>query len=268
MLCDCHLIDSLRHNTALLSYRMRNRCHNTTGPVLSQHFFPEMDRIVFPASSVYTGRNDLKGMTMYNAVIFDFDGTIADSSAQVDRILDRLAIRYHFQGLSARDFKHREGLSFLKMIRMLLFIRKVGTEFKRRYGEYLGLIQPFDRMLDLLAAVSSAGYPLVIISSNTEANIREFFRMHHFGENMTVLSSEGLFGKHKAIRRYLRQTGHRAGDVLYVGDEIRDIHACHKAGINIAFVTWGLDGKEDVCDLMPRYIIDDPDQLRDIIVNR
>jgi phosphoglycolate phosphatase len=204
---------------------------------------------------------------MYRYIIFDFDGTIADSGALVDKILDDLAVKNKFQGLSAKDFKHREGLTLSKKIQMLLFIRKVSKTFKERYKEIIPVLKPFEKMLGLLAAVHAAGYPLVIISSNTEANIKAFFRNHQFDLKMTVLSSEGLFGKHKAIKAFLKQCGCATGDVLYAGDEIRDINACHKAGIDIAFVTWGLDGKDDVSAMMPKFIIDDPDQLSEIVLN-
>ena len=115
-------------------------------------------------------------------------------------------------------------------------------------------------------ALHEAGFPLVFITSNTEGNIREFFRIHRFAPPVTVLSSEGLFGKHKAIRTFLKQHRCAKNDVLYIGDEIRDIKACRKAGINIAFVEWGLDGDEDLGSLKPKFRVKSPTKLRDILM--
>ena len=203
---------------------------------------------------------------MYRYFIFDFDGTVANSGALVEQILAKLASDDSVKMISAKDFKHREGLNILKKLQMFFFIRKVSGSFKDLYTANLTSIPPFAGMLELLVAVYEAGFPLVFITSNTDGNIREFFRIHRFTPSVTVLSSEGLFGKHKAIRTFLKQYGCAKEDVLYIGDEIRDIKACRKAGIDIAFVEWGLDGDEDLGSLKPKFRVKSPTKLRDMLM--
>jgi len=203
---------------------------------------------------------------MYRYFIFDFDGTVANSGALVEQIIGKLAADNTVKMVSAKEFKHREGLSVLKKLRLLLFIRRVGGDFKDMYAQHLASIPPFAGMLELLVALHEAGFPLVFITSNIEGNIREFFRINRFTPPVTVLSSEGLFGKHKAIRSFLKQYQCAKEDVLYIGDEIRDIKACRKAGIDIAFVEWGLDGDEDLMGLKPKYRVKSPTKLRDILM--
>ena len=211
-------------------------------------------------------RAEGKDTAMYRYFIFDFDGTVANSGALVEKILGELAADSRAKMISAKDFKHREGLGVLKKLRMFFFIRRISGTFREKYTRNLPSIPPFAGMLELLVAVHEAGFPLVFITSNTEGNIRQFFRIHRFSPAVTVLSSEGLFGKHKAIRRFLKQYGCAKEDVLYIGDEIRDIKACRKAGIDMAFVEWGLDGDEDLGGLRPKYRVKSPTRLRDILM--
>lgn len=203
---------------------------------------------------------------MYRYFIFDFDGTVANSGALVEQIIGKLAADNRQKASTAKEFKHRERLSVIKKLRLFLFIRRISDDFKNMYAQHLAAIHPFAGMLELLVAVHEAGFPLVFITSNIEGNIREFFRVNRFAPPVTVLSSDGLFGKDKAIRTFLKTHKCAKEDVLYIGDEIRDIKACRKAGIDIAFVEWGLDGDEDLMGLKPKYRVKSPTKLRDILM--
>jgi len=203
---------------------------------------------------------------MYRYFIFDFDGTVANSGALVEQIIGKLAADHGQKASTAKEFKHRENLSVAKKLRLFLFIRRISDEFKNMYTQNLASIHPFAGMLELLVAVHDAGFPLVFITSNIEGNVREFFRVNRFTSPVTILSSDGLFGKDKAIRDFLKQRQCAKEDVLYIGDEIRDIKACRKAGIDIAFVEWGLDGDENLGDLKPKYRVKSPTKLRDILM--
>jgi phosphoglycolate phosphatase len=210
-------------------------------------------------------RKHIGGNKLYKTIIFDFDGTIADSEQTVDKILEGLAERYKFDNLSPKEFKHKAGLPLLKKVRMLFFVRKVELEFKKLYGENISSIKAFDNMINILTRLHGAGYQLAVISSNTRPNIEKFLRLNGVSLDIPVLGSKGLFGKHKAIRAFIESSLCTSRDVLYVGDEIRDIKACKKAGVDIAFVKWGLDGDEDVGYLKPEYCVSTPEELGNIL---
>ena len=53
-------------------------------------------------------------------------------------------------------------------------------------------------------------------------------------------------------------------EVLYVGDEIRDIHAAKNTGIHIASVAWGYNTVESLKKNKPEYLIYEPAELIDI----
>lgn len=201
---------------------------------------------------------------MFKHLIFDFDGTIAESQEIVGDILTKLASKYQFDELSAKEIKHRSSLSLSKKIKLFFFIRRVDSEFKGLYGKNLKSIKPVNEILNTLAQLHNMGIKLSIISSNTKSNIDMFFKMNDIDFIHTIISVHGLFGKHKAIGAHINDDKDRR-EVLYVGDEIRDIIACKKAKVDIAFAKWGLDGNEDITSFNVKYILAFPSDLINII---
>ena len=80
-----------------------------------------------------------------------------------------------------------------------------------------------------------------------------------------VVGYPRLFGKGKALRRIVRAEHVDRADVLYVGDEVRDIEAARKARVASAAVTWGLHAEAILRDNHPDHVVDLPSQLRGVI---
>jgi len=55
--------------------------------------------------------------------------------------------------------------------------------------------------------------------------------------------------------------------VYFVGDEVRDIEAGKKAGINTIAVSWGYNTKAALDKEHPDYLIDFPLELENIILH-
>ena len=50
-------------------------------------------------------------------------------------------------------------------------------------------------------------------------------------------------------------------EVLYIGDEVRDVVAAHKAGVDIAAVGWGINDWKTLADEEPTHQVAKPDEL-------
>ena len=62
--------------------------------------------------------------------------------------------------------------------------------------------------------------------------------------------------------------GHRASFfVEVVGDEVRDVEAAQKAGVDVAAVTWGFQSSEALADLAPTYLIHHPMDLLGLVAH-
>ena len=67
------------------------------------------------------------------------------------------------------------------------------------------------------------------------------------------------------LKSILRNYKLHASEVLYIGDETRDIEAAKECNIPVASVCWGLNTKMALKQLDPDYLIDSPSRLLEII---
>ena len=70
------------------------------------------------------------------------------------------------------------------------------------------------------------------------------------------------------MKRIMKKEKLRTSEVLYVGDEIRDINAAKNAGIDIASVGWGYNTVESLKKHKPEYLITEPSELINICSNK
>jgi len=76
-----------------------------------------------------------------------------------------------------------------------------------------------------------------------------------------VVGYPRLFGKGKALKRILRAEKLERADVLYVGDEVRDIEAAQRAGVKCAAVTWGFHAADLLRTANPDFVLETPGEL-------
>jgi phosphoglycolate phosphatase len=89
-----------------------------------------------------------------------------------------------------------------------------------------------------------------------------FFYKNLIDSITKIYCKASLFGKDKLITKFLKKYNLNASEILYVGDETRDIVACQKVGVKIAWVEWGYDTKEAAAAVNPDYLAASP---RDIL---
>jgi phosphoglycolate phosphatase len=73
-----------------------------------------------------------------------------------------------------------------------------------------------------------------------------------------VSSTSRLTGKAKHLKSIRRTFSLRPEQMLYIGDELRDVKAAQEAGVPIATVTWGFNSRESLAAEAPEYVFDRP----------
>jgi phosphoglycolate phosphatase len=179
----------------------------------------------------------------YRLVIFDFDGTLADSFPWFCRILNEVADRFGFRRtqpheidtlrtMGARDLMRHFGIPAWQMPFIAHHIRK-------RKAQELGETRLFDGVDRMLRELSDAGIALALVTSNSEPNARAILGAENAKLIRHYECGVSMFGKASRFRRVLRRSGMTAGDAICIGDEIRDLEAARKEGIAFGAVTWG-----------------------------
>lgn len=200
-------------------------------------------------------------------IIFDFDGTIADSSYVFMHGWNAFADQYGYKKVDERDIASARGLTLhecakrfhFPMMKMPIILPKI----YRYYNEHISQVSPYVGIADMLKALKAAGHQLVILSSNEKKNIDDFLAVHALKEIDLVLSANKLFGKDRALKRYMRDARIDASNLFYLGDELRDLEACQKCGIAFGWVSWGLQGEELIAPHGPTFKFYSPMEITD-----
>ncbi len=202
-------------------------------------------------------------------IIFDFDGTLADSTAVLASVWNTIAKEYDFKEVQLEDIDSLKKISITERSKLFNFplhkLPIILPQFYRLYQQSIKDVHLFRGMKDVLKAIENKGYTIAIISSNSKDNISEFLKVNDINHVSEVLCSSRIFGKDKVIKKYIKETNIKKSDVLYVGDEQRDIVACKKVGIPIIWVGWGYDAIEVIQSEKPDYKVFSPAEILTII---
>ena len=175
-------------------------------------------------------------------LIFDFDGTLADSFGVVISLfhemtgdkhkLDAAAIE-SLRGLPAGQVLKRLGIPLWRGPFMLARGRKL---MHGRVGE----LQAFPGLPEVLAALHERGHVMYILSSNSAENINVFLRQQGMAAYFSAIyGNVGLFSKARTMRKVIRTNRIEKADCIYIGDEARDVHAAVRVGMACIAVSWG-----------------------------
>jgi len=179
----------------------------------------------------------------YKLVIFDFDGTLADSFPWFSRILNDVADRYRFKRVAPGEMDALRTMDARALIRHLGVpmwkVPFIAHHMRRRIAQGLDQTRLFDGVETMLRRLADAGVALALVSSNSEPNVRAILGAANAGLIHYYECGVSLLGKASRFRKVLRRSGIGASDAICIGDEIRDHEAAQKAGIAFGAVTWG-----------------------------
>lgn len=201
------------------------------------------------------------------AIIFDFDGTIADS---FDYCVNFMAKQAGSPPLTADQKASLHGLSLFKIARRLdVPWRRMPTllhKGRKHMAPVLHNVEPFPGMAETIRNLHDEKHTLYILSTNTEVNIHKFLTRHRLNSSFAeIYAGVGMFGKAPALRRLLREQHIETRKAVYVCDELRDVLASQSIGLRSIAVTWGFSRAADLKDRKPTGIAHSPEDIVDIV---
>lgn len=217
---------------------------------------------------------------MIKAVIFDMDGTVADTLTSIAGFGNAALTTHGFPALDKELYRQLVGNGADVLIRRMLAstgmphdestVSAVRSTYDALYeANPTKLVTPYPGIIDMLKDIRTAGIKTAILSNKPD--------------NMTCYIAEALFpdlfdivhGQREGIpkkpdptsaRMLCEELGVTPADCLYVGDSGVDMQTGHNAGIVSVGVTWGFRGKDELKENGADHLADTAEELRSIIL--
>ncbi len=197
---------------------------------------------------------------MKKYIVFDFDGTMADTYNNVLDIANDLKKdgykEINFKDIREHGFRYLIQKSGIPLRKIPKFVYQIKSKLKKENN-----IKLFPGILDVFKELNKS-YNLGIVSSNSEENVKIVLKRYKI-ENLFnfIYSDSFLFGKHLVLKRMCKKYKINPDDIIYVGDEDRDIIASKKAKIKIMAVTWGFNSEKLLKKNKPDYLVNSPKEI-------
>ena len=204
-------------------------------------------------------------VNMKKTIMFDFDGTLADSKDVAFKIYNELAEEHNYKKIKKSEIPEISRASIIEKCKMLnvpkFKLAFLFYEATKRFKEHILNINLFDGIKEVVDILNNEDFNLVVVSSNSEETIKEILQRNDVHVFTNIFSSKNLFGKHKTINNYIKKNNLKREDIIYVGDELRDIDSCKKSGVKIISVSWGFDSPELLMSNKPDYLVNTPGEI-------
>jgi phosphoglycolate phosphatase len=179
----------------------------------------------------------------YRLVVFDFDGTLADTFPWLATVMNQVADRYSLGRIEEAEREILRGHDVRELMKALDIpwwkVPRIAHHVRRLMARDIHQVSLFRGVDVLLQGLSNRGIALAVVSSNSYENVR-----HALGpENVALIDrfecGVSVFGKAAKLMRVLSKNEVPPGESIYVGDEIRDIEAAQDVGMAFGAVSWG-----------------------------
>jgi len=162
------------------------------------------------------------------------------------------------RGMNTRQFMRYLGIS-------TVHLPKISLRGFRLLHSRIENILPIRGVPELLHELQDRGIPMGILTSNSEENVRAFLHRHCLEVFSFTHSSSHLFGKAREIRAILRRNRLSAQEIIFIGDETRDVEAAQQTKVPVIAVGWGYNSYKVLQERKPQATIECPRQLLEFL---
>ncbi len=207
---------------------------------------------------------------MINTLVFDFDGTLVDTFSFLPEIYQILAEEFGFRNFSDKQTQLLRNKGFAQLVKELKIpvykLPKLAKRIQEEIGKKMPEAKFFQSIPDALQSLKKQNYTLGILSSNSRKNVVQFLartQTHPLFD--FIYTGKSILGKDKVLKRMLKNQKLDKQQILYFGDEVRDVVACKKVGLKVVAVSWGFNSQKVLAENKPDYLIKKSTEIIDLM---
>lgn len=206
---------------------------------------------------------------MARTLIFDFDGTIADTLDITMGIAQKLTNRFGNRNridLEKEALRKMDIKSFMRRFGIPWYRIPAAVDMSRdelkRHADGIRIFEGMQQVIENLRQSFSLG----ILTTNKVETVQRVLKNN--AVDLTafrfIVGGGSLFGKKKILSRIRRSEKLEKSKMVYIGDEVRDIQAARKFRIATVAVSWGYNDREVLKEQRPDHLVDQPLDLMSI----
>ena len=211
----------------------------------------------------------------YKAVIFDLDGTLVDSLADLSDSVNLMLESYGFPTHEVEKYRYFVGNGSKKLMERTLprdkaasaeFVEEALVKYKAIYKErLLEKTRPYNGVRELLAELKSRGIPLAVCTNkHNDAALTIVKILFVPGTFEEVLGDRPGFPKKPNPATPLEIASHlgvKPDEVAYLGDTSVDLETAVHAGFLPVGVLWGFRPEEELVKSGAKVLLKAPLEL-------
>ena len=214
---------------------------------------------------------------MIKCVIFDFDGTLADTAEGILRTEDAMLKEMGLPRPEGGEAQMRQGIGLALRDSLHVGCRipeerldEAVATYRRLFDEIaFDYIVPFSGVKETLEYLYGKGYQLGIATSRSRRTLVYLLDKMEIAQYFTHMTSVESTPNHKPAPDLalilLDQFGISGDEALIVGDTIYDLQMGRNAGCHTCGVTFGNHSAEQLSAENPDYIVDSFPALKEIL---
>ena len=209
----------------------------------------------------------------YKAVLFDMDGTVLDTLADLTNAVNHILGEYRMPLLDKRQVAAYLGNGATYLMSRAVPAdtpNELREEMLRAYQPWYDshcaiLTAPYPGILELMRALRAAGVKQAVISNKQDTAVKQLAEQHFPGLLETAVGESAAVRRKPnpdAVLAALREMGIKKQDAIYVGDTEVDLRTAENAGLACAVVGWGFRTGEELHDAGAGHIFQSAEELR------
>jgi len=207
----------------------------------------------------------------FTHLIFDFDGTLVDTREIYVLAFNKIHARFDLPKINKKDWTRFQSSSMKDLCREYdigpVKLLKIAKTINRETRLLITKAKFYPNIEKILLKLKK-DYQLGILSSNELSNIKAFFKQQNLPlkEVFSFWRCEkNLFGKDRVLKSLIKEYKLDPKTILYFGDQVRDIEACQRAGVQVAAVSWGFASEDLLASAQPNFLLNSPSEILDLL---